>query len=201
MLLSERRGFRPFDQPGWAFEIKYDGYRLVAGADHGKVQLATKSGRDATRWFPELVRALATLPGGPHVLDGEVVVLDHLGRSDFNRLHARAKRRRWVEGCDPVAYCAFDLLARDGRNLIALPLEVRKAQLRELLTPAPPGVLYVDQFATHEASEAFEYAKRLELEGLVAKRVGSTYQPGVRSDEWLKVKVPGAVKPARFKRS
>lgn len=200
MLVSERRGFRPFDQPGWLYEIKYDGYRLLAVVDSGEVRLGTKSGVDCSKWFPEVARGLATIPGGPHVLDGEVCVLDDLGRADWERTRARASRRRWLPECDPVVYCAFDLLARDGRSLISMPLEARKAQLRELLTPAPPSVLYVDHFGADEGAEVFRRAKVLKLEGLVAKRLGSTYQPGVRSPDWVKVKVPGAVKPGRFSR-
>lgn len=115
MLLSEGKRPAPFGQVGWIFDIKYDGWRLLAGARDGKVQLATRNGVDATNWFPEVVQGLASLAGGPHILDGEVCVLDDLGRSDFNRLQDRAGRRRWFHGCDPVVFCAFDLLARDGR--------------------------------------------------------------------------------------
>lgn len=199
MLLDERRA-PPFGLAGWLYEIKFDGYRLVAGIDAGKVQLATRNGADATRWFPEVVAGLATLAGGPHVLDGEVCVLDGLGRSDFNRLQDRARRRRWVEGADPVVFCAFDLLAQDGRSLIDTALEKRKARPAKLLTPAPAAVLYVGDFGADEGRQMYGHAKELKLEGLVAKRLGSRYQPGVRSPDWVKCKVPGAVPPERFKR-
>lgn len=91
-LLVERRGLRPFNQPGWIYETKYDGYRLLASVYAGDVRLGTKAGVDASAWFPEVVRGLATLPGGPHILDGEVCVLDELGRADYDRLKARAAR-------------------------------------------------------------------------------------------------------------
>lgn len=198
MLLEERR--IPFGEPGWIYEIKFDGYRLLAGVDGGSVQLVTKNGADATKWFPEICAGLATLPGGPHVLDGEACVLDDLGRSDFNRLQDRARRRRWYAGADPVAFCAFDLLAQDGKPLIAQPVEKRKAHLAALLTPAPPAVLYVGHFEGDHGRQLFEHAKDLKLEGLVAKRLGSVYQPGVRSADWQKVKRKGAVPPERFKR-
>ena len=142
--------------------------------------------------FPEVVRGLGGLSGGPHIIDGEVCVLDDLGRSDFDRLQDRARRRRWYEGCDPVVFCAFDLLARDGRSLIGLPVEARKAQLSELLTPAPSAVLLVGHVDAAHGRQLFDTAKELKLEGLVAKRLGSIYLPGQRSVDWVKCKVPGA---------
>jgi bifunctional non-homologous end joining protein LigD len=199
MLLHQGKRVPPFAQPGWLYELKFDGYRLMAGVNCGEVRLATRNGADATKWFPEVAEGLATLLGGPHVLDGEVCVLDEWGRSDFARLQDRAHRRRWYEGCDSVVFCAFDLLARDGRSLIGLPVENRKAQLQKLLTPAPAGVLYVGHFDAEHGRELFEHAKELKLEGLVAKRLGSLYMPGKRSPDWVKCKVPGAVPPERFK--
>lgn len=200
MLLDERP-VPPFAEPGWIYEIKFDGYRIVAGIDKGIVQLTTRNGANATKWFPEICAGLATLRGGPHVLDGEACVLDDLGRSDFNRLQDRARRRRWYEGADPVVFCAFDLIMRGGRSLRREPVESRKAQLAELLTPAPSSVLYVGHFDADQGRQLFEHAKTLKLEGLVAKRLGSPYRPGERSADWQKVKRKGAVPPERFKRS
>jgi bifunctional non-homologous end joining protein LigD len=124
---------------------------------------------------------LAKLRGGPHILDGEVSVLDDLGRSDFNRLQDRVRRRKGLEGCDPVTYCTFDLLARDGHSLISLPVEARKLQLRELLFVTMPAILYVGHFDGEHGKELYARARELKLEGLVAKRLGSPYLPGVRS--------------------
>ena len=199
MLLAERP-LPPFAEAGWIYELKFDGYRLMAGVKDSVVQLITRNGADATKWFPEIVAGLATLRGGPHVLDGEVCVLDELGRSDFNRLQDRARKRRWYEGADPVVFCAFDLVERSGRSLIRLPVESRKAQLKELLTPLPPSTLYVGHFDAEQGRQLFEQAKELKLEGLVAKRLGSMYMPGARSPAWVKVKRKGAVPPERFKR-
>ena len=198
MLLDERP-IPPFAEPGWTYELKFDGYRLIAGVESGEVKLATKSGADATKWFPEVVQGLATIQGGPHVLDGEVCVLDELGRSDFNRLQDRARRRRFVPGGDSVVFCVFDLLAHDGKALISKPLEWRKARLQELLTPPPASVLYVSHIDADQGRQLFEHAKELKLEGLVAKRLGSTYKPGERSPDWVKVKRKGAVTAERFK--
>jgi bifunctional non-homologous end joining protein LigD len=200
MLLHEGRKPHPFNQPGWLYELKFDGYRLVAGVDQGRVVLNTRNGADATKWFPEIVEGLSALAGGPHILDGEVCVLDDIGRSNFDRLQDRARRRRWYEGCDPVVFCAFDLLARDGRSLIALPLEARKKLLRELLGPKSAGAMYVGDFPAEQGAILYSQANALKLEGLVAKRAGSIYVPGVRSPDWIKCKVPGAVPPQRFAR-
>jgi bifunctional non-homologous end joining protein LigD len=198
MLLEEAK--RPFDSPEWLFELKYDGYRLLAEFGGGKARLKTRNGADATRWFPEVARGLASVPGGPHITDGEVCVLDEHGRSDFDKLHERAKRRRWYAGCDPVAYCVFDLLVLAGRDITGMPLLDRKARLTKLLTPAPEGVLVVGHF-DGESEQLFEGAVlQLGLEGLVGKRKASPYLPGVRSLDWVKIKRKGATPAQRFNR-
>lgn len=198
MLLREGRQSPPFGRPDWLYEIKYDGYRLLAGVDNGTAFLRTHGGANASGWFPEIAESLRTLPGGPHVLDGEVTCLDDIGRSDFDRLRARARRRKRFAGCDPVVYCVFDLLARNGRDIRGLPLEERKAMLRELLTPNLPGVLFVGHFDAEHGAQLYSQAMALKLEGLVAKRKGSVYASATRSNDWLKIKVPGAVPPQRF---
>lgn len=103
-------GGRPFSSDEWLYEIKYDGYRCLAKVDSGRVELRTKSGIDCSSWYPELAKALSAISGSGHVIDGEVCVLDDIGRSDFDRLHARSARRRWYPGCHAVTLCAFDLL-------------------------------------------------------------------------------------------
>jgi bifunctional non-homologous end joining protein LigD len=195
MLLGERRA--PFEAPGWTAELKFDGYRLLAGVRAGAVQLKTRNGADATRWYPEL-QVLAALPGNP-ILDGEVAVLDELGRSDFNRTHARSLRRGRPPGADAVVFCAFDLLAYRGRDLRARPLASRKAQLAQLLATPLPSVLYV-QDVPGGVAWLYAQAVALELEGIVAKRLDSPYRSGQRSDDWLKIKRPGATPARRFQR-
>lgn len=191
-------GGKPFTSPDWLYEIKYDGYRCMARVADGTVELRTKSGLDCTKWFPELTGALGKLAGGPHVIDGEVCVLDDLGRSDFDRLKARASRKRWYDGCDSVTLCAFDLLFDGGSNIMGLPLVERKTRLAALLQGVA-GVLVVGDLPAQ--AELFERAvEPLLLEGFVAKRRGSGYQPGVRSPDWLKIKRRGAVPPERFRR-
>lgn len=189
MLATE--GGRPFTSPEWLYEVKFDGYRCMARAGGGQpVELRTKSGADCTKWFPEVAALLAELPGGPHVIDGEACVLDDIGRSDFERLQARARRRRWVPGADPVTLCAFDVLFLNGRNVMPLPLVERKAMLQQLLTPLGRRILVVGDLPAE--AELFDQAVLgARLEGFVAKRRESPYLPGVRSRDWLKIKREG----------
>ncbi|MDP9991945.1 bifunctional non-homologous end joining protein LigD [Variovorax boronicumulans] len=197
MLLDERP--LDLDEPGWIYEIKFDGYRLLAECDGG-VQLRTRNGADATKWFPEIVSSLAKVKGGQYVIDGEVCVLDELGRSDFNKLQDRARRRRWYEGASPVVYCVFDLLVNRGVDITQQPLIRRKAALAKLFKPAKPGILVVRHFEDQPLRIFEEAVIPMKLEGLVAKRAASVYQPGVRSSDWVKVKRKGAIPPERFKR-
>jgi bifunctional non-homologous end joining protein LigD len=190
MLATE--GGKPFTDPDWIFEIKWDGYRTLARAGGGQpVELRTRNGTDCTRWYPEVARALAALPGGPHVIDGEACVLDDVGRSDFNALHARAARRRGYPGAPQVTLMAFDLLVQDGRSIMALPLAERKERLAQLLVSLPKiGVLYVSDFPA-QADLFAQVVLGAKLEGFIAKRLASPYQPGVVSRDWMKIKRAG----------
>lgn len=200
MLLDERR--LDLAEPGWWWEVKYDGYRVLAEFGQGACRLRSKGGADITRWFPEICRALSTIKTGPHIVDGEAVVLDDTGRADFNALHARAARRRWFEGAPPVAYAVFDLLQRAGDDLTGEKLSFRKSALRSLLRRPPPGILYVDHLdSDHEDIGRF-WAKGivpLGVEGMVAKRPGSVYLPGVRSPDWVKAKTKGWMTGRRWR--
>jgi bifunctional non-homologous end joining protein LigD len=199
MLLDDAKRL-PFSDPEWLFEIKYDGYRMLAEFGAGAVAMRTRRGIDCTAWFPEVAQQLAKYAGGPHIVDGEVCVLDDLGRSDFDRLKDRASRRRWIEGCDPVVYCMFDLIAQGGRDVTGLPLHERKARLERLFTPRPRSALLVVTAIPEEGEAFFRQAVELELEGLTAKRRDSIYRPGERSSDWRKIKRKGAVPAERFRR-
>lgn len=197
MLLEEVRPALAPDGPEWTAEIKFDGYRLLAGVAAGAAVLKSRNGADATKWYPEL-QSLGSLPGSP-ILDGEVCVLDELGRSDFNRLHARSRRRGRPAGSDGVVFCVFDLLAWKGRDLRQQPLAKRKAALAKLLAQPVDAVLFCHDLPG-KVHWLYQKALALELEGVVAKRLDSPYVAGARSAWWLKVKRPGAVPPERFKR-
>lgn len=197
MLLTQARSV-PASDDGWIAEVKHDGWRVIAAVSGNQAWLKTRRGADASTWFPEVVRGLSTLPGGLHILDGEVCVLDAQGRSDFDRLQRRARMRAERKGCDPVVFCAWDALVVDGEDVSARPVEARKALLAELLQGRPPATLYVSHFDGH-AAWLFEQAKRLELEGIVLKRKGSAYQPGKISTDWVKVKPPGPMPRHSFR--
>lgn len=183
-------GGKPFTSPDWLYEIKFDGYRCLARAGAAEpVELRTKSGADCTKWYPEAAETLARLPGGPHVIDGEICVLDDLGRSDFNALQERSARRRWYQGCRPVTFCAFDLLFEDGRSVMGLSLVERKARLGRLL--ARVGDVLVVGDLPADAALFGQAVEPLQLEGFVAKRRASVYTPGMRSPDWLKIKRKG----------
>ena len=196
MLLNDRRP--PVPPPGWLYELKHDGYRVMARIAGGAAELRTRNGADCRGWYPEVVAGLASLRG-QQLIDGEVCVLDELGRADFNRLQDRSRRRCWYAGCDPVAFLAFDLLAYRGRDVRVWPVERRKAALQRLLTPAPPSVLYVSHLE-EGGDTLYAHACTLRLEGIVCKRLGSPYADGQRNGDWLKVKRPGAIPPERFQR-
>jgi ATP-dependent DNA ligase len=184
--------YQPFTSPDWLYELKFDGYRCMAGIDKDGVRLLTKAGRDCTKWYPEMVEALQRLPGGPHVIDGEACVLRPDGTSDFNLLQERAKRRRGYPGAPPVTLTAFDILVHDGRLTMNMPLIRRKELLKELLGSVPKVAL---MFVGHLDADANVFSAMvgvgLEIEGVMAKRRDGIYQPGVRSDSWRKIKRPG----------
>jgi bifunctional non-homologous end joining protein LigD len=198
MLLDERP--LPWGDPAWVYELKYDGYRMLAEFGGGAAQIMSRNGADATAWFPEVAASLAKVRGGPHICDGEMCVLDEHGRSDFNRFQDRARRRGWYKGADPVTFCVFDLLMENGKDLTGLPLLKRKARLMKRLAGLP-SILPVSYFPADEAKHIFDVAvHQLKIEGLVAKRADSVYKPGVRSSDWVKVKRKGAIPAERFKR-
>lgn len=197
MLLTPRKAV-PRDA-GWLAEVKYDGYRALASTGSGP-SMRTKGGTTCADWFPELKQGRSALAAGC-VLDGEICVLDSLGRADFERLHARALRKRWYEGADRVVFCAFNLLVHRGRDVRQAPIEERKQWLQSLLSASREQVGMLSVQAVPDQSEwLYQQCVALELEGIVCKRAGSTYQSGGRSPDWIKVKRPGAHEHGAFKR-
>src|SRR5215216_3258637 len=130
MLLGERP--LALGERGWIYEVKYHGYRLMASFGTGAVQLRTRNGANATKWFPEIVDGLAEVQGGLYITDGEVCVLDEFGRSNFEALQDRARHRCWYLRAKPVVYCVFDLLVDQGVDITRQPLMLRKAALNRL---------------------------------------------------------------------
>lgn len=185
---------KAFTRPGWIFELKYDGIRvLIVRQDPGPPRLRARSGRDVTAQFPEIAAAAAHLPCASFVLDGELIALDERGTGSFERLQGRLGLvNAWdVERATasvPVQVFAFDILAVAGHDVRALPLTARKALL-ERLVPARGVIRYADHIDA--AGEAFyDAASAHEVEGIVAKRADSPYRSGERSRDWQKIKRP-----------
>jgi bifunctional non-homologous end joining protein LigD len=166
----------------WLFEEKYDGIRALAIRQGGPVRLYSRSLRDITADFAEVGRDVAALRGGDLVLDGELVALD---RDDVSRF--QLFQRRGEEGVR-LRYAVFDVLEERGRRLFAAPLHERRAVLERLVTPEA-GTLLLSRRLAGSGERAYATARTKGWEGVIAKRAESTYEPGVRSREWLKVKV------------
>jgi bifunctional non-homologous end joining protein LigD len=179
-----------FTRDGWIFELKLDGYRLLAGKQHGEARLLTRNGNDYTDVFPEIARAIKALPADNVIVDGEVVCLDAAGKPSFSRLQQRGRlsspvdiKRAAVEL--PATYYAFDLLAYDDFDLRNLPLVRRKAFLAETIPKLGP-VRYLEHI--DRDGEAFlEQVAKIGLEGVIAKKADAPYRAG-RTDKWIKIK-------------
>ena len=180
------------DDPGWAYELKWDGIRALAYVEDGQVRLVSRLGRDMTRAYPELHQ----LPGPPTwsraVLDGEIVAFDPAGRPSFEllqqRMHvsvpARAVR---LAVAIPVTYLAFDLLSLDGEALLTAGYASRRSALEGLELPGPYWQV-PPAFTGYRGADVLAASSEHGLEGVVAKRLDSRYEPGTRSAAWRKVK-------------
>ena len=167
----------------WSFEIKFDGYRMLARIDGKRVQLFTRSGLDWSARLPELLRALRGLDVGSAWLDGEIVVLGNDGTPDFNGLQNAFERSR----SDAIEYFIFDLPYLDGHDLRGLPLAQRRERLRRLLADHAEPKLHFSADFDADAKHIVESARRMGLEGVMAKRNDSRYESR-RTDTWLKLK-------------
>jgi bifunctional non-homologous end joining protein LigD len=164
----------------WEYELKLDGYRLQATKDGAKVRLYSRRGNDFTRKFGTIADAVSRIKATTFVLDGEAVVVDPQGKPSFQMLQNRAAL---PPGCNLVYY-AFDLLHLDGKDLKDRPLTERRELLSKL--PGNSGVL-LSQSLPGTLTQIITAVKEHGLEGVVAKRLDSTYHPGRRSDLWLKL--------------
>jgi bifunctional non-homologous end joining protein LigD len=172
---------KPFDRAGWIFEIKWDGYRIIALVDEGHVRLYSRNGLSFTERYHGAATALEKVRHQA-MLDGEVVVLDDKGHPSFEALqNYRSHRRR-----GDLVYQVFDILYLDGHDLRGLPLMRRKEILRQIL-PAVPGLAFCDHIEEHGLA-FFDAVRKAGLEGMIAKDGASKYLVGRRSDSWLKVK-------------
>lgn len=177
MLATRHR--QPFDDPAWAFELKVDGIRALWRWDGEEVDIRSRTGRRIDASYPELT---TFQPEQPCVLDGEIIAFDEAGRPSFDLLQHRMSpgaRNAPI----PVAMMAFDILYLGG-DLTRLPLVERRAVLESIELPSP--FVLADQ-VVGEGRALFSAVVDRDLEGIVAKRLDSIYEPGRRSDRWLKI--------------
>ena len=170
----------PFDNPGWVFEVKWDGYRAIAEVRPGKASLYSRNLTVLNDRFAPVAADLSHF-GFEAIFDGEIVVTDDQGLPDFQMLQNYGRTGR-----GHLVYQVFDLLFLEGHNLMALPLLKRKEILKAVV-PTSAGVRVSDHVAG-EGTLFFKVVKEKGLEGMVAKDGASPYTPGVRTRRWLKVK-------------
>ena len=189
-----RTGDLPHDDGGWAYEIKWDGVRAIAFVQGGRLRLQARSGRDITPRYPELRPLAEALAGHEVILDGEVVAFEG-ARPSFQKLQGRMHLAsdstiRRLARDDPVHFIAFDLLYLDGRSLMPLRYDERRAALAELELQGPTW-----QAPAHHVGDGaalLEATRAQQLEGVIAKRLEAPYVPGRRTTAWVKVKNIGS---------
>ena len=178
--------------PDWTYEVKWDGYRVIAEKDGTRVRLISRNGKDLTRSYPGVVKAVASIRPSHVVLDGELVAIGPDGRPSFQALQHRTDLT--------VVYYAFDLLVLNHESWIDRPLDDRR---KRLATVVAKSSVLLSEPLPGSVDQIERAVRQLGLEGVVAKRRASRYRPGARTDDWLKVKfsprqefVVGGLKPA-----
>jgi DNA ligase D-like protein (predicted ligase) len=175
-MLCQAAQHRP-EGPEWRYELKLDGFRAI-GRKAGRVaQLWSRNQKNFARRFPTIVKGLAGLPGDT-VIDGEMVALDENGKPSFNLLQG-------FGDAESIILYAFDLLMLRGKDVRMWPLDARREQLREIITPLPDTIRYSETFQV-PLSELMRAVRKHQLEGIVAKRAESPYCSGERSFDWVK---------------
>jgi DNA ligase D-like protein (predicted ligase) len=165
--------------PLWTYEIKLDGYRLLGVKSAGRVTLYSRRGNDLTSRYGAVVKPLQDLADGC-VIDGELVALDDQGKPNFNLL------QNYRSSGSPLMYYAFDVLVHHGRDVMKQPLSERRGVLASIIQPGQyVGLSQV----SNSSAEMLEFVKAHCLEGVVAKRADSVYQPGLRTGLWSKHRV------------
>ena len=181
---------KAFNRLGWLFELKYDGFRVLAIRRGDDLRLLSRRGNNLLPCFPEIAACLRKLPD--IILDGELVVLDEKGKPAFERVSRRARTRKpvSVEAAarrDPAVVFAFDALSWRGKDLRNLPLIKRKETVQDVLRGSQR--IRPVQYVGEQGQRLYEAACGLQLEGIVAKRADGLYKAG-RSRDWLKIRTP-----------
>ncbi|HEX4486496.1 MAG TPA: non-homologous end-joining DNA ligase, partial [Terriglobales bacterium] len=185
---------KPFDNPEWLFEIKWDGYRSVAFIENGRARLMSRNHNELTGRYPELSVLPEAVKAKTAILDGEVVALDEHGRASFSLMQQRTGIRQHgrTKAANPdiqIVYYLFDILYLDGYDLRKVSLIDRKELLQRVLTTSDL-IRYSDHF--DKGTTLFAAAKKNQIEGIVAKRRDSGYEER-RSNDWQKIKVTQTV--------
>ena len=171
----------PFDDPDWLYEVKWDGYRAIALINKAEVELMSRNNLPFEKYYP-INKSLKSWKTSA-VIDGEILVLNEKGISDFGAL------QNWRSEADGnLVYYVFDILWYEGKNLVGLPLIQRQAILKEVL-PTDNDNIRQSKVFNAKGIEFFNAAQRIGLEGIIAKKAGSVYTSDLRSKEWLKIKV------------
>lgn len=177
---------RPPEGDEWSYEIKWDGYRLAIHIEPTGIRILTKGGHDWTSRFPGIERGAGELGLASAIIDGEAVMFDEQGRSDFNLLQSSLGGRGGKK-TSPAQFVAFDLLYLDGHALQDTELRVRRHLLKDLVGSSEGSPIRFSEDFAATGSEIFQAACDHGLEGIIAKRLDSPYRSG-RGGEWVKVK-------------
>jgi len=170
----------PFDDEAWQFEIKWDGYRTIAFCNKSKVDLKSRNDKSFNEKFYPVCKAIQDW-NIKAVIDGEVVVLDQNGKSNFGSL------QNWRSEADgEIYFYVFDILWLNGKDLMQIPLSERRTILKQLMPES--DIIRLSENFEVSGIEFFETTKKMGLEGIIAKKSDSTYSPGIRSKEWVKIK-------------
>src|SRR5208337_4884 len=167
----------------WIYEMKFDGYRALAIKADKEVRLISRNRKSFNDDYPVLIDSLKSLKTKSFTIDGEIPALDEKGRSSFQLLQGYGKGKH-----TPLVYYAFDLLSLDSADLCSRPLTQRRKLLAKLLKKAPANIKFSEEL-TGKKEELLRVAKQFQLEGLIAKRPDSLYEPGRRSGSWVKIKL------------
>lgn len=181
----------PFDDEDYAFQVKWDGTRILAHIGEGRVELFNRKGRRRTEQYPEVVEALRDLITSDAILDGEIIALGEDGKPSFHQVMRRDRSSEtstisYLRRTLPVTFVIFDVLVLDGEELFSNPFRKRDEILKSLIKSQDP-VVVTDTFPT-QGTGLFSVVESRGLEGIVAKRWDSPYIFGKKSDHWLKIK-------------
>ena len=171
---------KPFDEDGWLYEVKWDGYRAIAFLHDDEINICSRNNKSFNEKFYPIYNALKDWKANV-VVDGEIIVINDKGISDFGDL------QHWRSEADgELIFYVFDILWYDGYDLMELPLTERKEILQAVIPQS--NLIRISETFDTGATEFFEVAKKLNLEGIIAKRANSIYKTGFRTKEWLKIK-------------